>query len=96
MDTNTSPAKNSAFVVYVQNYDESENDIDHLGAFATFQDAVDFRKDFLVKDFDDCADLSDEELDEVFEEEFHGNVRDWVLDDGHQQYIIEEVPVYSK
>ena len=88
------------FVVYVKNYDEDDAVVEQLGVFPTFQEAVDFRKDFLFRDFDldgeDYVNLSDEEFDEVFEEEFHGNVRDWVLDDGHQQYIIDEVPVYSK
>lgn len=88
------------FVVYVKNISETENEIDHLGVFPTFQEAVDFRKDFMFTNYDldgeDYVDLTDEQFEEVFEEEFHGGVRDWVLEAGDDQYIIDEVPVYGK
>jgi hypothetical protein len=100
MSTATYTKSGIQFVVYIKNYDESENDIEYLGVFPTFQDAVDFRKDYLFKTFEldgeDYQDLTDEEFEEEFEAMFGGDFRKWVLDDGHVQFNIDEVPVYTK
>lgn len=80
------------FIVYIKDTDSRDNDFSFLGVFPTFQEAVDFRKDYLIEAFD----LDGEELDEEIENTFGGNSQDWVLDDGHQQINIDEVPVYSK
>lgn len=86
------------FIVYVN--DTDNNEISYLGVFPTFQDAVDFRKDYLFNTFElddeEYKDLTDDEFWDEFEGMFGGDIRDFVLDDGHQQFNIDEVPVYTK
>lgn len=98
MDTNTSPTKSSSFLVYVKNTDESDNELDFLGIFPTWREAMEFRKQFLIDNYDlDVEDPDNEtEVLEAFEEYFNGKPEDVYLEDGHCQYLIDEVPVYGK
>ena len=88
----------SQFVVYVKNTDESDNELDFLGIFPTWKEAMEFRKQFLIDNFDlDVEDPDNEtEVLEAFEEYFNGKPEDVYLEDGHCQYLIDEVPVYGK
>lgn len=92
MDTNTSPAKNSSlFVVFIQNYDEQENEIDFLGIYPTLQAALQARLTHLIEAYDVDDPFLEEEWLEDFEARFHGSPNDVWLDDGHQYFVVEEV-----
>lgn len=93
MDTNTTSSK--LFVLFVQGYDESENNVDHLGIFPTFKAAVKFRTKWICTNYD----MDDPNLEESFKEEFEQNFfggkvdAPW-LDNGHSYFVIEEVPSF--
>lgn len=91
METNTTSPK--LFVLFVQNYDENENEVDHLGIFPTFKAAVKFRTKWICDNYD----MDDPNLEESFKEEFEhtfGKFDAPWLDNGHEFFVIEEVPSF--
>ena len=91
MDTKTSSTKN--FLFYIKNIDE--NSVDLIGIFPSIEAALKFRNDFLVKNYDIECDTEEEMLKD-FNQTFNGNPSDSFVNNGHEEFNIEPVPVYSK
>lgn len=93
MDTNTTSPAAELYVFFIQNYDENENEVEHLGIFPSFKAAVKFRTQWICKTYD----INDPNLEEEwmmdFKDEF-GDPNEVWLDDGHTFFVIEKVKSY--
>ena len=91
MDSNTTTDTPSLFVLFVQNYDEPENEVDFLGVYPTLRAALQARLTHILATQDVDDPFLEEEYMEDFKAAFHGSPNDAWLDDGHQHYVVEEV-----
>lgn len=81
-------------VFFVQNYDDNENEVEHIAIFPSFKEAIKFRTQWICDNYD----MNDPNLEEEwmldFQETFSGSPGDAWLDDGHTYFVIQEVPSF--
>lgn len=94
METNTTSPAAELYLFFIQNYDELENEVDHLGIFPSLKEAIKFRTQWICENYDMNDPNLEEEFMEEFREAFRGSPNDSWLDDGHAYFVIEKVKSY--
>ena len=93
METNTTSAT-ELYIFFIQNYDELENEVEHIGIFPSLSEAIKFRTQWICKYHDMDDPNLEEEFMEDWRETFRGSPNDSSLDNGRTFYVIEKVKSY--